>query len=97
MAMQIDLGSEGLDRGHNPGSKLCARDSLEVFEEGIDSRLAKISQKPALVAEEDAQHFGDGKYHLTVGDIQQELLPHPLSPFLPPLGMAGWAKSSGAA
>ena len=94
MAMQIDLGSEGLDRGHNPGSKLCARDSLEVFEEGIDGCLAKIPQKPALVLEEDAQHLGNDKDDLTVRDIQEKLLVYPLVPFFDPLGMARWAKSA---
>jgi len=29
-----------------------------------------------------------------MGDIQQELLPHPLSPFLPALGMARWTESA---
>jgi len=62
----------------------------------LDSCLAKIPQKPALVLKEDAQHLGDGKDHLTVGDIQQELLPHPISPLFDPLGMAGWAKSTSA-
>jgi len=66
----IYLGSEGLDGGHNTRSKLCADCYLEVFEEGLDSCLTKISQKPTLVLKEDTQHFGDGKYHLTVGDIQ---------------------------
>jgi hypothetical protein len=58
---------------------------------------SKISQKPALVAEEDAEHFGDGEDDLAVGDIQKECLPHPLTPFLPPFRVTGGAKSSGAA
>ena len=97
VGVEIYLLSEGLDGGHNTRKKLCAGGCLEVFEEGMDSCLAKIPQKPALVAEEDAQHFGDGKYHLTVGDIQEKLFPHPLTPVLPAFGMARWAKSSGAA
>ena len=77
--------------------KLCASGCLEVFEESLDSCLAKISQKPALVAEEDAQHLGDGKDHLAVGDIQDELLPHPLAPLLKALGMTPGTEAAGAA
>jgi len=36
------------------GRKLSAGCGLEVFEEGLDGCLAKISQKPAFVVEEDA-------------------------------------------
>jgi len=36
-------------------------------------------------SEEYAEHFGDDKDNLAVGDIQKECLPHPLAPFLPPL------------
>jgi hypothetical protein len=57
VGVEIYLLSEGLDGGHNTRKKLCAGGCLEVFEEGMDSCLAKIPQKPALVAEEDAQHL----------------------------------------
>jgi len=74
--------------------KLCAGCCLEVFEESLDGCLAKISQKPALVAEEDAQHLGDGKDDLAVRDRKKKLLPHPLAPLLKALGMARGTKSS---
>jgi len=75
--------------------KLCAGSGLEVFEESLDGCLAKISQKPALVLEEDAEHFWDGEDDLAVRDIQKKLLSHPLAPLLKPLGVAGRTKSSG--
>jgi hypothetical protein len=49
MGMEIDAVAEGLDAGHNPRHKLCASDCLEVFEEGLDSRLAwQEGQKPRV-------------------------------------------------
>jgi len=63
----------------------------------MDSCLAKIPQKPAVVAEEDAEHLGDGEDDLAVGDIREELLPHPLAPLLKSLRMAGWAEPAGTA
>lgn len=69
----------------------------EVTEEGLDGRLAELAQKPALILEEDAQHPGDGEDDLAVRHIQEELLPHPLAPFLKAFGMTGGAKSAAAA
>jgi hypothetical protein len=92
--MQIYLLSKGLDRGHNPRSKLCAGCGLKVFEKCLDCCLAKIPQKPELVLEEDAQHLGNDKDDLAVRDIQEKLLAHPLAPLLKPLGVAGWTKSA---
>jgi len=50
-----------------------------------------------LVLEEDAEHLGDDKDHLAVGNIQEKSLPHPLAPFLKPLGMTGGTEPAGAA
>jgi len=41
MRVEIDAVAEGLDAGHNPRHKLFASRCLEVFEEGLDSRLAE--------------------------------------------------------
>jgi hypothetical protein len=70
---------------------------LEVFEEGLDNRPAKSPHKPALILEENVQHPGDREDNLAVRDIQKECLPHPLAPFLQPLGMTRGAETSGAA
>jgi len=94
--MKIYLLSKCLDDGHHPGSKLSAGCDLEVFEESLDSCLTKIPQKPALVLEEDAQHLRDSEDDLAVGNIQKKLIPHPLSPLLKPLRMAGGAEPPGA-
>jgi len=93
VGVEIGLLSKGLDGGHDP-RELSAGCGLEVFEEGTDGRLAKIFQKPALVAEEDAEHPGDDKDDLAVRDTKKECLPHPLGPFLSPPRMAQWAKSA---
>jgi len=74
--------SEGLDDGHHPGAKLSTGCGLEVVEEGLDGRLAELSQEPPLILEEDAQHLWNNKNNLTVRDIQHKLLPHPLTPLL---------------
>jgi len=48
----------------------------------------------SLEAEKKTQHLRHGENDLTVGDIQQELLPHPLSPFLPAFCMTRWTESA---
>ena len=95
--MEIHFLSERLDGGHHSGAKLSAGCGLEVAEQGLDGRPAELSQKPALVLEEDAQHPGDGEDDLAVRDIQKKLLSHPLAPLFKPLGMTRWAKSAAAA
>jgi len=94
MSVKINPISCSLNDGHNPRSKLCAGCGLEVFEKCLDGCLAKIAQKPALVLEEDAEHPGDDKDDLAVGDRKKKLPPHPLAPFLTALRMARWAKSA---
>ncbi len=59
--------------------------------------LSSDLQTLPLVLEEDAEHLRDDKDHLAVGNIQEECFPHPLSPFLKALGMAGGAESASAA
>jgi len=50
-----------------------------------------------FILEEYPQHLGYGKDYLAVRCIQDKLLPHPLTPFLPALGMTRWAESAGLA
>jgi hypothetical protein len=57
-------------------------------------RETKRIEKLSLEAEEQTQHLRDGEDDLTVGDIQQEFLPHPLTPFLRAFSMAGWTESA---
>ena len=66
MGVEIYLLSERLDDGHNTRAKLCCGDSPEVFKESLDGHSAELSQKPAFVLEEDAQHLGDGEDDLAV-------------------------------
>ncbi len=43
------------------------------------------------------QHLRDSEDNLAVRDIQQKLLPHPLSPLLTSLGMTRWTECAGLA
>jgi len=97
MRMEIDTLAKCLDDGHHLGDKLCAGDGLEVFDGGLDSCLAEISKKPVLVLEEEAQHFGNDEYDLTVRGIQKKPLLHPFTPFLKMFGVAGGAETTGSA
>jgi len=69
---------------------------LEVTDQGPEGAAAEVPQKPALVLEEDPQHFGDGEDDLAMRHVQEKLLPHPLAPLLDPLGMTRRAESPGA-
>ena len=51
----------------------------------------------SLEAEEKTQHLRNSKDNLTVGDIEQKLLPHPLAPFLTAFRMTRRTKSAGFA
>jgi hypothetical protein len=86
-----------LNGGNDPGHTLSPGCHLEISSQRAEGAATKFPQKPAVVFEEDAQHPGDGEDDLAVGDIEEKLLPHPLAPFLQALGMAGGAKSPGAA
>jgi len=57
----------------------------------------EIPQGPALVLEEDPQQLRDGEDHLAMRNVQEELFPHPVSPLLLSLGMAGRAEPPGLA
>ena len=70
---------------------------LKIEKNRSGGTAATLPQEPALELEEDPQHLGNDEDHLAVGDIQEERLPHPLAPFLKPLGMTGWTEASGAA
>jgi hypothetical protein len=94
MRVKIDALPKGLDAGHDTRDKFCASDCVEVFEEGTDSGIAELPKKPALILEEDAQHLGDDKDDLAVGNIQEQCLPHPFAPLLQAFGMTGGAKTS---
>jgi len=76
--------------------KMEVRVKIYLLSEGLDGGPAEFPQKPTLVAEEDAQYLRHGENNLAVGNIQEKLLPHPLTPFLPPFRMARWAKSTSA-
>ncbi len=85
--MQIDAIAEGLDHGHYSRHQLMVCDGLEVFQKSLNRSQGEGGQKRPSEAEEKTQHLRDGEDNLTVGDIQQKLLPHPLAPFLPAFGM----------
>jgi hypothetical protein len=63
----------------------------------LDRAAAKISQEPALELEEDPAHLRHREDDLALQDIQKKRLPHPLPPFLKPVGVTGGAKPPGLA
>lgn len=78
MGMEIYSIPEGLDDGDNAGLKHRPRHGLKIEEKRPDRIPTKVSEELALELEEEAQHFGDDQDHLTVRDIEEERLPHPL-------------------
>jgi hypothetical protein len=62
----------------------CGADTLasgcrcEIPYQPVDE-AADLAMKPAVVAEEHAEHLGDGEDELAVGQPQQELLVHVLA------------------
>ena len=92
--MKIDPVPKCLDDGDDARRKRAPGHNFEITGQGPEGQAAKIPQEPALVLEEDPKHPGDGEDHLAVGDIQEKLLPHPLAPFLEPLGMTRRAEAS---
>ena len=95
--VKIEPVPKCLNGRDDSGPKLAPGYNLEVTGQGPEGRAAKITQEAPLVFEEGSEHLGDHKDHLTVGDIQEERLPHPLAPLLQPLGVAGGAEAAGAA
>ena len=93
----IDPVYERLNGGNNPGHQLPAGYHLKITRQRAESRAAELPQQPAVVLEEYPQHPGDGEEDLAVRDIEEECLPHPLSPLLQPLGMARRTETTGAA
>jgi len=97
VGVKIDPVAKCLNGGDDPGHEFAPRDSLKITIQGAESQAAELPQQPAVVAEEDAEHLGDGEDDLAVRDIQKECLPHPLSPFLEPLRVTRWTESPRAA
>jgi len=89
--------TESLDNSHNTRHELKTCHCMQEFFKCPHRRETERSEKLSLEAEEQTQHFGDGEDDLTVGDIQQELLPHPLSPFLTAFCLTGGTKAAGFA
>ena len=83
--------------GNHSGHELAPGSNLEITGQGAKAAATELSQQPAVVFEEDAQHPGDGENDLAVGDIEEKRLPHPLAPLLEPLRMARGTEAAGAA
>ncbi len=95
--MEIDAASECLDDGDNPRLKRRPGRCLKIEENRSDGATTKIAQEPALELEKTPQHLGNRKDHLTMRDVEKERLPHPLTPLLKTLGVAGGTKSASLA
>jgi len=95
--VEIDAVPERLDDGDKAGLEHRPRCGLKIKEKRPDGTAAKIPQELPLELEEHPEHLRDDEDHLTMRNIEEERLPHPLAPLLKPLGMARRAKSSGLA
>jgi len=82
---------------HHSWHELKACGCLQGFHKCTHRAETEIIEEFSLEAEEKTQHLRNSKDNLTVGDIEQKLLPHPLAPFLTSLRMAGGAESAGFA
>lgn len=72
------------------------RMKVQSVPEGLDGG-DDARHKIFLVLEEDTQHLGNGEDDLTMRDIQEKLLAHPLAPLLNLLGVAGRTEAAAAA
>jgi len=95
--VKIYPGSKCLDGRDDPGHQLVAGCHLKITSQGAESTAAELPQQPAVVLEEEPEHLGDDKDNLTMRDIQEKCLPHPLSPLFQPLRMARGTEAAGAA
>ncbi len=91
--VEVDTVAEGLDGDDDPGNERLSCQRLKVDREGLDRRPAEVPQEPTPVLEEDPQRLGDRQHHLAMRDIEKQRLPHPLTPLLPTLGVAGGTES----
>jgi hypothetical protein len=73
------------------------RQGLEVDRKGLDGAAADLPEEFSPELEEDPQRLGDREDDLAVRNIQEQCLPHPLTPLLQPLGVTRWAKTPGLA
>jgi hypothetical protein len=97
MGMEIDAITEGLDHSHHSWHELKTCGCVQGFHKCTHRAETEIIEEFSLEAEEKTQHLRNSKDNLTVGDIEQKLLPHPLAPFLTSLRMARGAESAGFA
>jgi len=94
MRMEVDAITEGLNHSHYSRHKLKICGGVEEFHKCTDRRETEIIEELSLEAEEKTQHLRDGEDHLTVRDIQEKLLPHPITPLLTAFSMAGRTKAA---
>ena len=97
MWMKIYSAPKRLYYSNNAWLELFACCSSEVFHKRHFTAETKRREKRTVVLEEYPQQLGYGKDYLAVRSIQDKLLPHPLTPFLPALGITRWAESTGFA
>jgi hypothetical protein len=94
---ELQIIHRPLDDGNDTGLECFPRASLKIEKKRLDRAAAKISQEPALELEEDPAHLRHREDDLALQDIQKKRLPHPLPPFLKPVGVTGGAKAPGLA
>jgi hypothetical protein len=94
MRMEVDAITESLDHGHYSRHKLKARGCVQEFYKCTHRRETEIIEELSLKAEKQPKHFWKGEDNLTVRNIIQKFLPHPLAPLLTAPGMTGRTESA---
>jgi len=51
--------------------ELAFGESFKIAGQGLEGQAAEFPQEPAVAAEEDPQHPGDGEDNLAVGDVEK--------------------------
>ena len=97
VGMKIYAVSKRLDHRNDAWGDIFACGRLKIFHKCLFAAETQFREKQTIEFEEYPQHLGYGEDHLSVRCIQDEFLPHPLTPFLATLGMTRWTEAAGLA
>jgi hypothetical protein len=94
MGMEVDAITESLDHGHHSRHKLKACHCVQESHKSTHRRETERIEELSLEAEEKTQHLGNSKDDLSMGNVKEKFLPHPLPPLLTAFSMAGGIESA---
>ena len=73
VGMEVHEGAEGLDGQDAAGGGVFAEQGAVGLEDGLPRETGELLEQVAVVAEEDAQAFGDGPDELAVRDVKADI------------------------